>query len=693
MVHVFRRLGALSAVMVLAAGFAVAAPVAATATATDANDVPDGVSYMEGLGYYQRPVVDDSVSGVGGYAAGGPFLTAAERLGSTPQSEFVDETGAEFTGRGKIVVVIDGAFDPDHPMLKFAGETEDTSVGERKVIAEACFGMVWGAGGRRPLCGVDPKPGQQVVSRVGPGSSHYSTDCAWKKIEPGVEVSQDKWSSHEEKLVYCHDYHGTGTASTAAGSLMTQAFASGIAKDAQLVLIKVGDSGGWGRNAVTAALEYVNTTLYEQYGDRIAAVNLSVEGGLLPDTAECVAAADPIGPVAGLLKAKNIAVVAASGNMGEPAASGTWSCSENVVTVGATGVSQLNTYTGGGLGVASNASARNELLAPVGTADVASGDWMRTGYSDGDPKTGEQRNVYFNPAGTSFAAPQVAGAFAVLRQKYGSTLTVDELVTLMRKTGVAVADTRTAASVQFRTPRLWLSDAIHKRSTPVYDFSGDGMNDFPVVAADWRKTLLLFEMSGESGRVNIPTERVVAENWSAYEHTTPVYDFHAPGSNGFITLDNATFRYHAYDRATGRLASPVVIGTNGTGQQVQSISYSGNLPAPDTGSARALIVHYADGQIVRHTKNAYDTTLGVAHEVVPQEVGASLNLIATTDIGSAGEDRIGDGDTDVIVRDRGEGRPRAFFGTGNPAKPVAESASLLVEAEWWKNMQQMHGVC
>ena len=48
--------------------------------------------------------------------------------------------------------------------------------------------------------------------------------------------------------------------------------------------------------------------------------------------------------------------------------------------------------------------------------------------------------------GTSFSAPEVAGAFAVLRQKYGMSRSVDQLVALLKSTGRPLAGGRAGAA-------------------------------------------------------------------------------------------------------------------------------------------------------------------------------------------------------------------------------------------------------
>lgn len=65
----------------------------------------------------------------------------------------------------------------------------------------------------------------------------------------------------------------------------------------------------------------------------------------------------------------------------------------------------------------------------------------------------------FYAQGTSFAAPQVAAVFAVLREKFGSAPTVDQLVNLLANTGVRVTGPHSPAAAREINIRAALDSA------------------------------------------------------------------------------------------------------------------------------------------------------------------------------------------------------------------------------------------
>ena len=117
------------------------------------------------------------------------------------------------------------------------------------------------------------------------------------------------------------------------------------------------------------------------------------------------------------------------GNDAKTGATGSWTCGSNIVVVGASDVSAPTAPTS-----YSNLSSNVDLLAPVGAGwPCTGGNCIFTTYKD----LGWSSSVW----GTSFAAPQVAGAFAVLRQKY-PLASVDRLVNLMKTSGNALTGSR-----------------------------------------------------------------------------------------------------------------------------------------------------------------------------------------------------------------------------------------------------------
>ena len=131
--------------------------------------------------------------------------------------------------------------------------------------------------------------------------------------------------------------------------------------------------------------------------------------------------------IAAQLVSKNVAVIMSAGNDGD-AGIGTWNCGPNVIRVGATDVNQPRVPAD-----YSNVSERIPLYAPVGDGDCTDSNCLLAPYAD-------YGSLYV--AGTSFASPQVAGAFAVLREKWGPGPSVAALSSLLRNSGQPVVGAR-----------------------------------------------------------------------------------------------------------------------------------------------------------------------------------------------------------------------------------------------------------
>ncbi|WP_322103976.1 S8 family serine peptidase, partial [Paraburkholderia sp. J41] len=185
-----------------------------------------------------------------------------------------------------------------------------------------------------------------------------------------------------------------------------------------------GYSAGWPGQSIVDALNYVNRIMLTRgiYNPKIAAVSISTNGASIAGDLPCATGSigAQIDQIAGELRAKGIAVVMSAGNDAVNG-TGTWTCGSNVIAVGATGV--VNPTLPASY---SNISQRTSLFAPVGTANRASGDFIFLPYGPGGTGT------FW---GTSFSAPQVAGAFAVLRQKFGDAPSVASLAQLLKSTG------------------------------------------------------------------------------------------------------------------------------------------------------------------------------------------------------------------------------------------------------------------
>lgn len=343
-----------------------------------------------------------------------------------------------YTGANQTIVVIDSGVNKYHPFI------EETQVPE-----EACFSTAMDGGGE--LCpNVDCPPGE--------------TTCSVKDTGPDSGMP----CGNEIHHIKCD--HGTQVAGIAVGKDNGTIGFSGVAPGASLVPIMVFSTYS---NVIPAsrdidiihALDYVATELRASLaaaGTPIAAVNISLnlaEGEPVPgfDTlAACEMRSPAIYKAIAQVRDADIAVVVGSGNdfsrsfgVGFPA------CAEKAIAVGATedddrsaGYSQTGPLL--------------DLLAPGGRAvsdptidppgwKVVPGEGIVT--SSNEPTERTNHESY----GTSYAAPHVSGAFALLRQRF-PFVSISTLYGKLRDTGKPVTDTRRSSPVT--TPRIDVARAI-----------------------------------------------------------------------------------------------------------------------------------------------------------------------------------------------------------------------------------------
>lgn len=238
--------------------------------------------------------------------------------------------------------------------------------------------------------------------------------------------------------------HETGVAGVIAGS--GGIAPRGIAPGANIVAIRLSDGTGnvaW-TSQVISALDWLAATPI-----RVDAVNMSFAIGFLSNgtcDAENRALADALARV----RARGVVLVAASGNDAWEKGMRPPACVGGVLSVGA--VYHRDLTSASLLGCTdtpaevdrvtcfSNSSYQLDLLAP--------GYGVLTAYRTGGVG---------NASGTSFSAPHVAGAVAVLRQ-IDPQLTPDAIEELLESTGRPIVDSRNGLT----TPRLDLFSAVMK---------------------------------------------------------------------------------------------------------------------------------------------------------------------------------------------------------------------------------------
>ena len=306
---------------------------------------------------------------------------------------------AGYTGAGQTVAVVDTGVDKNHPFLT------------GKVIAEGCFST------NAPT---------QSLSSLCPGNVSSS-------YEPGSGLPCGPANTSCD--------HGTHVAGIVAGR--GPSF-SGVAKDASLIAMQVftqvsnSQICGSGRNSCILAYDSdIVRSLERVYELRntyqIAAVNLSLGGGRY--TSNCDSTAGSMKLAIDLLRSAEIATVIASGNNGYIDAISLPACISTAISVGSTSdyvslPDQVSSF--------SNSAAILNLLAP--------GEAINSSIPGGG---------YGNWGGTSMAAPHVAGAWAIARQKE-PTASITKILGAFSSSGVRIVDTRN----NLTRPRIRVDAAI-----------------------------------------------------------------------------------------------------------------------------------------------------------------------------------------------------------------------------------------
>ena len=238
--------------------------------------------------------------------------------------------------------------------------------------------------------------------------------------------------------------HETGVAGVIAGS--GGIAPRGIAPGAKIVAMRVADATGniaW-ISQVISALDWIAASPL-----RVDAVNMSFAIGFLSNSA-CDGDNPALTDGLARVRARGTVLVAASGNDAALKGIRPPACISGVVSVGA--IYHQNLASASLLGCTdkpaevdrvtcfSNSSYDLDLLAP--------GYRVPTAYNESGVSSA---------SGTSFSAPHVAGAVAVLRQ-IDPQLTPDAIEELLESTGRPIVDSRNGIT----TPRLDLFAAVMK---------------------------------------------------------------------------------------------------------------------------------------------------------------------------------------------------------------------------------------
>ncbi len=351
---------------------------------------------------------------------------------------------AGFDGTGYDVAILDSGVESTHPFLT------------GKVVAEACFNTTSAPNFSTTLCpnGED--------EQIGEGAG---ADC--------------------DEADYSGCSHGTHVAGIAAGNQPADAPGPtvGVAPGAGVVAINV-FSGFSGQQAACGGtpcilsftsdqilgLEHV-FDLVQNGGRSIASANMSLGGGQFFSTCD----ADTRKPIIDNLLSVGVATTISSGNGGFQNSTGAPACISTAVTTG-------STTKADGLSSFSNTAPWVDLLAP-GSSILSS--------------VGGGNFAFYN--GTSMAAPHVAGAFAILNQRFPDE-TPEEILARLRVSGVRIP----AGSPSALFSRIQIDDAF--LNAP----------EFVVSPTSVDVTLALDEETTETVTLsNTADEGSLAVSWSA----------------------------------------------------------------------------------------------------------------------------------------------------------------------------------
>jgi hypothetical protein len=352
-------------------------------------------------------------------------------------------------GAGKVIVVIDTGVLPS-----FGGS----------LVGQACFAATQVGPGLQGHCGTDREElaafdGACFDLGVCRGDDGDVLDpAAARPCVPPAGDAED-----------C--YHGTAVAAVAARHEPTP----GVAPDAGVYAIQVFDPTGGNADLVDLMLALDHVRELSDAGMDIAAVNLSVATSNTYATA-CDAGSGASAHATAFrdlfdeLLARGIGNAVASGNSGALGGVALPACVSNALSVGSTDLDDHLADFG-------NRGPTLDLVAPGVDEGNGSLDRMEI---PGSPQT--------EWAGTSFSAPHVAGAFALLGPQYPKASAV-QLGAFLRSTGVPVHEAVTGATyprLRLRPPAQALAAQVLFPAsaaiggTPrsgVGDLDGDGRDD------------------------------------------------------------------------------------------------------------------------------------------------------------------------------------------------------------------------
>jgi subtilisin family serine protease len=317
--------------------------------------------------------------------------------------------GQGASGSGWSVAILDTGVDKNHPFL--AG----------KVVSEACYSTNTSYTGT-------------IVTSLCPGGASSSTTSD-SALPYGNGVCPNGSCDH-----------GTHVAGIAAGKDPGGLGFNGVAKDASIIAIQVFSKfTGTACTTSPCVMSFpsdqilgLQRVLALKDTFKIAAVNMSLGGRQYASTAECDASNYSILTAISNLRSAGIATIISSGNNGYTDSLSAPGCVSSAISIGSTGDGSYGT-TQDAVSSYSNSASFLSLLAP--------GQYITSSVPG---------SSYATWAGTSMAAPHIAGAWGVMRSRFPDA-TVDQVLNAIKTTGLPITDSRNGIV----TPRIRLDQAAN----------------------------------------------------------------------------------------------------------------------------------------------------------------------------------------------------------------------------------------